>query len=61
MTFPTTTDEIRDGSIFPEARAALAAISWRSTQVWFKSFPPKVPNAVRLAETMKIPETIKQV
>ena len=46
---------MRLGSIFPEANAALAAISCKSTQVLSTNLPPNVPNGVRFAATMKIP------
>ena len=54
-TFPMITESTSSGLTLAAVRAALAAISCKSTQVLPANFPPKVPNGVRLAPTMKIP------
>lgn len=54
-TFPTMTESTSSGFTLAEVRAALAAISCKSTHVLLTNLPPKVPNGVRLAPTMKIP------
>lgn len=41
------------------SRAAIVAVTPRSVAVWFFSFPPNVPNAVRLAPTMNAPGSTK--
>ena len=51
-----TTESINSGLTFAEARAALAAISCKSTQLLLANFPPNAPNGVLLAPTTKIPE-----
>lgn len=49
------TESTSSGFTLAADRAALAAVSCKSTQVLPANFPPKVPNGVRFAPTMKIP------
>ena len=51
-TFPMTTELTHSGLMFPDASAALVAISCRSVAEYFISLPPYVPNGVLLAATM---------
>ena len=51
-TFPMTTELTHSGLMFPDASAALVAISCRSVAEYFISLPPYVPKGVLLAATM---------
>lgn len=60
-TFPMITESTSSGLTLAADRAALAAVSCKSTQVFPANFPPKVPNGVRLAPTMKIPRVSEAI
>ena len=55
MTFPTKTESTFSGLIPADSIAALLAIAWSSVAETSFKAPPKAPNGVLLAETIKIP------
>ena len=60
MTFPKTIELISSGEIFADSSAPLEAARPRAVASIFLSFPPYVPNAVRLAATINTPEQAKK-
>ena len=54
-TLPIITESTSSGATLADCRAAFAATSCKSTHVLSANFPPKVPNGVRLAPTIKTP------
>lgn len=56
ITLPILTESTSSGLQFAACKAALHAAVWRTVDEVFLNEPPKVPNAVRFAPTMNIPE-----
>jgi len=61
MTLPKYTASMREGSMLAEAIADLVAIVPSSVEVSFLSDPPKAPNGVRFAATMKMLDMVISV
>lgn len=55
ITFPMTTESTNSGLTPAALNTALLATVCRFVAVVFRSEPPNVPKAVRLAPTMKTP------